>query len=127
MFIVIIASTGGWNALLFVGLPWVMSILMLVGVNLLQHDHCDPESEFNHSRNFLGKMGNWFFFNNGYHAIHHLQPELHWTRLPQEHSKVVARQADPSLQCHSILRFLYENYLRSGNRKELNLAKVRQA
>ncbi len=27
-----------------------------------------------------GKVYNWIFFNNGYHAEHHFRPKCHWTR-----------------------------------------------
>ncbi len=28
-----------------------------------------------------GKVYNWIFFNNGYHAEHHFRPKCHWTQL----------------------------------------------
>ncbi len=28
-----------------------------------------------------GKIYNWIFFNNGYHAEHHFRPKCHWTRM----------------------------------------------
>ena len=121
-FIVLVGVSGTWKALFFVGLPWLLSVAMLVGVNLLQHDYCDPESELNHSRNFLSFTGNWFFFNNGYHAIHHLQPELHWSRLPESHMSLVAGQAKPVLQCRSIIGFLLTYYVFSTDQTQLKLS-----
>jgi len=52
-FTILVGVSGGWPALFFIGLSWLLSIFMLVGVNLLQHDYCDPASALNHSRNFL--------------------------------------------------------------------------
>ena len=114
LFILILLAVSGLIVLLFVVLPWLLAVTMLVGVNLLQHDGCDPRSQYNHSRNFLGRLGNWFFFNNGYHTIHHMQPCLHWSRLPAQHRQQVAPHADASLQCPSILHFLAVNYLWPG-------------
>jgi len=97
--------------LLFVTLPWAVGVILLIGVNLLQHDGCRPGSQFDHSRNFIGRAGNWFFFNNGYHTAHHMHPALHWSRLPQWHRKNVAPAIDKKLEQRSILRYLFDNYL----------------
>lgn len=100
-------------AALFVLVPWVAGLLSLVGVNLLQHDGCDPQSRFNHTRNFTGRLGNWLFFNNGYHTIHHLAPRLHWSALPDAHRRRVASHVDPTLNVRSILGFLACDYVLS--------------
>ncbi len=97
--------------LLFVTIPWAVGVILLIGVNLLQHDDCRPGSQFDHSRNFLGRTGNWFFFNNGYHTAHHMHPALHWSQLPHWHRENVAPHIDKKLEQHSILRYLFENYL----------------
>src|SRR5690606_38502780 len=41
----------------------------IVTMNLLQHDGCDASHRYNHSRNFTGKIMNFFTYNNGYHGI----------------------------------------------------------
>jgi fatty acid desaturase len=28
-----------------------------------------------------GKIYNWLFFYNGYHAEHHFRPKVHWTKM----------------------------------------------
>ncbi len=114
VFVAAMFHLAGAAVLLYLFLPWGLAIAMLVGVNLLQHDACDPQSRLDHSRNFLGRVGNWLFFNNGYHAIHHMEPELHWSRLPGAHARRVAGQADPALQVQSILGFLWRHYLAPG-------------
>lgn len=115
VFLLLLLGSGGVRAVLFVLLPWGLAIAMLVGVNLLQHDACNPTRPLDLARNFVGRSGNWFFFNNGYHTIHHMQPDLHWSRLPQAHKEKVAGQASPQLQCRSILQFLFMNYVLMGN------------
>jgi fatty acid desaturase len=66
-------------------LPWAGGLVLLVAVNLLQHDGLDAPL----ARDFKHPVLNWLLFNNGYHAVHHAAPGLHWSRLPGEHSRRV--------------------------------------
>ena len=111
MFVAALLLVDVRTSLVFVALPWGVGVLLLIGVNLLQHDQCRPGLQFNHSRNFIGRLGNWFFFNNGYHTAHHMNPALHWSRLPQWHCEHVAPLIDKDLEQRSILRYLFGNYL----------------
>jgi hypothetical protein len=46
---------------------------------------CSLQGYFEHARGTTSHYGwlyNWCFFNDGYHAEHHLRPGEHWTRLP---------------------------------------------
>ena len=65
----------------------------IITMNLLQHDGCDEKSEYNHSRNFVGKLVNWFTYNNGYHTIHHMEPGLHWSLLPRPSTRSASRRS----------------------------------
>ena len=67
------------KALLFVLIPHVFAVWGITAVNFVQHDGCDEDHPYNHSRNFVGEWFNWLTFNNGYHGMHHVQPGLHWT------------------------------------------------
>ena len=53
--------------------PQLIGIHFLMASNYLQHAHCEVGSEFNHSRNFTGKLFNLLFLNVGYHTAHHLE------------------------------------------------------
>ena len=81
-------------------------------MNLLQHDGCDENSEWNGSRNFVGKLVNFWTYNNGYHTIHHIEPGLHWSLLPAEHAKRVAPFIHPNLDQPSLLAYLFRCLLR---------------
>jgi fatty acid desaturase len=92
---------------------WMVGSGFITLTNLIQHEECDADSELEHSRNYLGKAGNWIFFNAGYHAVHHMRPALHWSELPRLHaeydSRIPARLKEPSLAWYlvrnSILRW----------------------
>lgn len=98
--------TSWHKSLMFVFIPWFIGILLLVGVNLLQHEGCDPSSPYDHSRNFTSPILNWFCFNNGYHSIHHLRPALHWSQLPEKHNTLVAPYNRSDLNQRSLIAYL---------------------
>lgn len=82
-----------WRAALYVVLmPQGAAMFWLLASNYLQHAHTDGDSEFNHSRNFLGLI-NPLVFNVGYHTAHHFQPECHWSELPAVHKAITPRVA----------------------------------
>ncbi len=97
--------------LIFNLIPWAVGIVSLLGINLLQHEGCQPENRHQNSRNFTSNLGNWFFFNNGYHTIHHLRPTLHWSLLKTAHQRIVKPRIYPELEVKSILKYLLFNYL----------------
>lgn len=98
------------KALLYVVIPQQVGLFAVLIFNYLQHVHCDEESEWNHSRNFVGKVTNFFLFNNGYHTVHHESQGKHWSTAPEEHAKV-ADKIDPSLNEPSFWWFLIRTYI----------------
>jgi fatty acid desaturase len=105
----------GWKTgLLAYGLGFMLPALFaawsMIFINYIQHVHCDPWSEHNHSRNFVSKLGNWLVFNNGYHTAHHESAGLHWSKLPEAHAKI-AHLIDPELRQQSIFGFCLKAYL----------------
>lgn len=66
-----------------------------------QHAGLEERDHVTASRTYLSPVYNWLAFNVGYHAAHHYQPSLHWSRLPQLHENI--RQAIPeTLIIHTI-------------------------
>jgi fatty acid desaturase len=96
--------------LLYVLVPHQYAAWGIITMNLLQHDGCDENSEYNHSRNFVGKLVNWFTYNNGFHSIHHVEPGLHWSLLPKEHKKRIAPFIHPNLDQPSLLAYLFRTF-----------------
>ena len=99
------------SALLFAFLPWGLGMAMLTGVNLLQHDGCEPDDPTRQSRNIPGGLGNWFFLNNGFHTAHHLKPQMHWSQLRRFHEQQIAGLIPLRLNEDSILGYLFGHYL----------------
>jgi fatty acid desaturase len=104
------------KALIFVFLPHKYAAWGIITMNLLQHDGCDEDSEWNHSRNFVGKVVNWWTYNNGFHTVHHLEPGLHWSLLPEEHARRVAPHIHPNLDQPSLLAYLWRTFGWPGQR-----------
>lgn len=106
-----------WHVFLcFQVIPWGLSLIWLVALNLFQHDGCDPDSQYAHSRNFVGAFANWLFFNNGYHTVHHLSPGMHWTAAPAAHA-LLKERIPAQYNELSILRFFWREYLVPRRRK----------
>jgi fatty acid desaturase len=99
-----------WPALCFVVLPQFYGARCILRINLIQHDGADTASEWNHSRNFVGRAFNWIMCNNGYHTIHHNRAGLHWSELAEAHRREVAPRIDPSLDEPSMIGYLLRRY-----------------
>src|SRR5712671_2676716 len=95
----------GTMALLF-ALDWRKALLFFV---ILQHIETDADSEWNHSRNFVGPVLNGLLFNNGYHTVHHLKPGVHWSELPKLHAEYEQR-IHPSLLVDSWMKYIGRTY-----------------
>jgi beta-carotene hydroxylase len=101
-----------WNwkkAVLFVVIPHQVSLFSVLVFNYVQHVHADEESEYNHTRNFVGFI-NVLLFNNGYHTIHHHFPGLHWSETPGAQKKI-EHLIDPSLNERSFWWYIARVYL----------------
>jgi fatty acid desaturase len=100
-----------WTALFFVVVPQLWGARWFLRINIIQHDGCDTTTEWNHSRNFVGKIFNWFMMNNGYHTIHHNRAGMHWSELAKAHDEEVVPRMDPTLDEPSMLWYLARTYL----------------
>ena len=100
-----------WTGLFFIVLPQLYGARCILRINLIQHDGCDTTSEWNHSRNFVGRAFNWVMCNNGLHTIHHTRAGLHWSELWKWHDKECVPRIDPSLNERSMVWYLLRTYL----------------
>lgn len=100
-----------WAGLFFVVVPQLWGARWFLRINIIQHDGCDTASEWDHSRNFVGRAFNWFMMNSGYHTIHHRRAGLHWTELPRAHDAEVAARIRPGLVERSMIAYLLRTYV----------------
>lgn len=106
-----------WQKFIFlVFIPHQYGVWSLVGTNFWQHDGCDRNHRYNHSRNFVSPILNWFAFNNGFHAMHHNRQGLHWSLLPEWHAKYIAPNNHPNLNQRSLFMYLWRTLIYPGKR-----------
>ena len=97
-------------------LPAVIGQWLMVGFGYVQHDGCDPESAYDHSRNFRSPIFNWFICDNGYHTAHHNRPGLHWSLARAAHVADVVPHMHPALDERSLGRYLWRTFMWPGRR-----------
>lgn len=100
-----------WSGLFFIVIPQLYGARCILRINLIQHDGCDTKSDWNHSRNFVGRAFNWIMCNNGFHTIHHNRAGMHWSELDAAHAREVVPRIDPSLDEPSMIGYLARTYL----------------
>ena len=111
-------------ALLLIFLPHFYAQWGIVGTNYWQHDGCDMSHPYNHSRNFTSPLLNFFFLNNGFHGLHHNDPTLHWSLLPEVYKKEYRPHLHPNLDRHSLASYVWESCIYPGIRKDFMGAEV---
>lgn len=103
--------------------PNILGIDAIITMNMLQHDGCatiklgahkGKDMDVNCARNFVGPVINFFTCNNGYHSIHHMYSNMHWTQYPEMHEKIIKPHIDPSLDEPCIVRYLLRTYFWPG-------------
>ena len=104
------------KALVLLVVPHLFANFGIVTMNLLWHDGCDAGHPFNHSRNFMSPVLNFLVMNNGYHGMHHMEPGMHWSLLPQAHAERLRPYLHPGLERHSLLAYVFTAYVYPGKR-----------
>ena len=100
-----------YKALIYALVPNIFCLLYVLMINYMQHVHTDKDSEFNHSRNFVG-LGNTLILNNGLHTAHHQNMSIHWSKLRKEHEKI-KNKISPALLEKSLLLYMIRVYILS--------------
>lgn len=109
-----------WRSFVFFILPiWIIGQIILLTSNLLNHDFCPIDESVNNSRDFVFPLENWMFCNNGYHSAHHIDPGLHWSKLPDLHRKKVVPSKRKDLIQGSFFSFLLEYILWNSSMKKM--------
>jgi fatty acid desaturase len=87
------AFTGRWA---FVPAMVVASYLGQCVSNLngyYEHLGGNPDKPIAWGVSTYGRLYNWVFLYNGYHAEHHYRPKIHWTKMVAFHRQLAAEQA----------------------------------
>lgn len=98
------------KALVFYVLPQQFALFVIQTFNYVQHIECDPDTEWDHSRNFVSPTLNALLFNNGYHTVHHEKPGVHWSQTPALHREH-AHKIHPDLLVKSYWGFLFQTFI----------------
>ena len=104
------------KALVYWFIPHIYAAWGIISMNYLQHDGCDVNHPYNHSRNFVSKVLNWWTFNNGFHGVHHDVPGLHWSLTPAAHQERYVGHIDPRLDQKSMFLYLVRAFILPGRR-----------
>lgn len=86
-----------WRSMLVVfALPFVATRFLMMCGNWGQHAFVDqetPESCYRNSITCINTGYNRRCFNDGYHIGHHVKPNRHWTEMPEDFTKNLAKYA----------------------------------
>lgn len=102
--------------LVYLIVPNYYAVWGIFGTNYWQHDGCDENHPYNHSRNFTNKFFNFLVCNNGYHGAHHDKPGLHWSLYPAYHEKYIRPFIHPSLDRVSLFAYLWKSCIYPAKR-----------
>ena len=80
-----------WRYVIFYFLPfWYLGHCFSYLNGYYRHYGANPDKPIAWGVSSYGKIYNWLFFYNGYHAEHHFRPKVHWTKMeeiPPEHRR----------------------------------------
>jgi fatty acid desaturase len=90
------------KALVLFVAPMPIMYLGLMDNTYMQHSDLDTSSDLTASRNTTSRLYNLISWNLGYHAIHHMKPHVHWSRLPELYAQM-EHQIPDGVKCDSVL------------------------
>ncbi len=82
-----------WRYVIFFFLPFVYLGHCFSYLNgYFRHYGANPDKPIAWGVSSYGKVYNWIFFYNGYHAEHHFRPKVHWTKMEAFHQGIAEMQ-----------------------------------
>jgi len=70
-----------WRFILFFLPFWYLGHCFSYLNGYYRHYGANPDKPIAWGVSSYGKIYNWLFFYNGYHAEHHFRPKVHWTKM----------------------------------------------
>lgn len=85
----IVMAWFNWRYVVFYFLPFFYLGHCFSYLNgYFRHYGADPDKPIAWGVSSYGKIYNWLFFYNGYHAEHHFRPKVHWTKMERFHEQI---------------------------------------
>lgn len=82
-----------WRYVIFFFLPfWYLGHCFSYLNGYFRHYGANPDKPIAWGVSSYGKIYNWLFFYNGYHAEHHFRPKVHWTKMEKFRNSIVDLQ-----------------------------------
>ena len=129
--VLIVLSLFNWRYVVFYFLPFYYLGHCFSYLNgYFRHYGADPDKPIAWGVSSYGKLYNWLFFYNGYHAEHHFRPKVHWTRMEKFRRSIeeVQKQEGVRVISHAhMLGFLDQNLPKRGQRTPVAASDVASA
>jgi len=81
-----------WRFMLFFLPFWYLGHCFSFLNGYFRHYGGNPDKPVAWGVSSYGKLYNWLFFYNGYHAEHHFRPKVHWTKMEAFHRQIAHLQ-----------------------------------
>lgn len=88
-------------------IPFVFARIVMMLGNWAQHAFVDPENPEENTINCINTKYNQTCWNDGYHAVHHLRPALHYTEIPVEFLKNKDKFAEQKIFVFDGIHYLH--------------------
>ncbi len=93
-----------WRYVIFYFLPfWYLGHCFSYLNGYYRHYGANPDKPIAWGVSSYGKIYNWLFFYNGYHAEHHFRPKVHWTKM-EKFRQSIERFAETGRRPHDQAR-----------------------
>lgn len=93
-----------FNALFLFVLPAFNGLWLAMWATFDHHSGLDTQSPMEASRNIIDPLYNKMTGNLGYHTAHHINQGMHWSKLPELHTKI---KNEIPKECYIGVRFPY--------------------
>ncbi|MDQ2867187.1 MAG: fatty acid desaturase [Verrucomicrobiota bacterium] len=108
-----------WRYVIFFFLPFFYLGHCFSYLNgYFRHYGANPDKPIAWGVSSYGKIYNWIFFYNGYHAEHHFRPKVHWTKMEafqQQIESLQKREGVRVIEHAHMLGFLDPNLPKRGS------------
>ena len=88
-------------------IPFVFARVVMMLGNWAQHAFVDPNDPEENTINCINTKYNQMCWNDGYHAVHHLRPALHYTEIPVEFMKNKDKFAEQKIFVFDGIHYLH--------------------